>query len=395
MNPGVYGGALRRRAGQLTAALVLAASTLVVPGMEAAAGDWEFEVHGGGLVTAPLSSGEATRVPAGQTFETVIAGVRSRRVSSWYFGDGGEQIQVGQPIWISGTGYSYQATKMVGPLDPVLSSAAVEQPFAGLGGLRLGRRLGHRFSAELGLEYGGYGRSFSASARDGIETSRAAFERTWSRTLSSLPGSTVSSRAVLAEGSGHQLVATAVLNVNLITGDAPKWSRREPKRRFVSYVTLGAGVVSTGGEEASATLVGRYQFSSPASGRGAPFDETDTVTIRSASSFGTRFVGVVGVGWKQDLSSRTGLRFDARAYLGRNTTRIVVDARPSVATGSPSSAVVLTGTAMGAIQFVNSSTDSARPYSSLSGPAMTGFETFRGTGVSLQVNLSLGVFLRF
>jgi hypothetical protein len=191
------------------------------------------------------------------------------------------------------------------------------------------------------------------------------------------------------------VVATAVVNVNVTTGDGPKWSHRPPKRRFVSYVTLGAGLLSTGGEEANASLVGRYQFSSPAGGGNAPFNETDTVTIRSAGSLGTRFVGVVGLGWKQDLSSRTGLRFDLRTYVSRNTTAIVVDARPSVATGSPSSTVVLTNTGLGAIQFANGSVDSAGPYSSLSGPPITGFETFRGSGVSIQFNLSLGVFLRF
>ncbi len=394
MNATVCGGALRRRAGQSTGALAFAVSTLVVSAMRAAAGDWEVEIHGGGLFTAS-PSGEATSVPAGQTFETVIAGVQSRRVSSWYFGDGGGQIQWGQPIRISGPGYSFQTTQMVGPLDRVLASAAVGQPFAGVGGLRLARRLGPRFSVEIDLEYGGQSRSFGASARDGIETSRAAFERAWNSTLSLLPGSKVGSQALIADGSGHQLVATAVVNVNVTTGDGPKWSRRPPKRRFVSYVTIGAGVMSTGGEEASASLVGRYQFSSPAGGGSAPFNETDTVTIRSAGSIGTRFVGVVGLGWKQDLSSRTGLRFDGRVYVGRNTARIVVDARPSVAAGSPSSTVVLTNTGMGAIQFVNSSTDSAGPYSSLSGPAITGFETYMGTGVSIQINLTLGVFLRF
>jgi hypothetical protein len=374
---------------------VLAAKT-VVGAPYAAAGEWEIEVHGSGLVTTTFSSGQTTTVPPGTRFQTVAPGVMSLRVSSWYFGEGGNQIKYEQPGYVSGPGYNYQYSQKVGPLDPVLASAAVGRPFAAGGGLRLGRRLGHRFSAELNLEYGGHAPSFTKDARDGIELSRFGFENAWKTTLSSLPGSTVSSRATLVDGTGHQLMATAVVNINLQTGDAPKWSRRPPRRRFVSYITLGAGLTSMRGDEAKATVVGRYQFSAPTGGQAAPFDETDTVTIRAASSFGTHFVGVLGLGWKNDLSNRMGLRFDARACLSRNTTRIVMDARPSMSAGSPPSAVVLPSTGLGAIQFVNSASgNAAGHYSSLSGPPIASFETFKGTGVVLQINLSLGVFLRF
>ena len=145
----------------------------------------------------------------------------------------------------------------------------------------------------------------------------------------------------------------------------------------------------------SATLVGRYRFTSSLGGSGAPFEETDTVTVRSSRTFGTTVVGIVGLGWKQDLSTRSGVRFDARAYLGRNPTRIVVDARPSVTTGSPASAFVAHSSA-GAIQFVNNgSVMYGGQQSSLSGPALAGFETFTGTGILWQLSLTLGAFLRF
>ena len=119
------------------------------------------------------------------------------------------------------------------------------------------------------------------------------------------------------------------------------------------------------------------------------------VTVRSSETFGTFFVGVVGVGWKQDLSTRWGIRFDARAYLSANPSRIVMDAGPSVTTGSPASAYIASSS-VGAIQFVN---DSSGAYegqqSSLSGPAIAGLETFSGTGILAQINVTLGVFLRF
>jgi hypothetical protein len=171
------------------------------------------------------------------------------------------------------------------------------------------------------------------------------------------------------------------------------WTLTPPSGQATS--PLGAGIVSTSGEEASATLAGGYRFASPAGEPEAPFDETDTVTVRSSGTFGTSFVGVVGVGWKQDLSARWGLRFDARAYLSGNPARIVLDARPSVTKGSPASAYV-TNSAVGGIQFVNDSSGAFEgQQSSLSGPAIAGLETFSGTGILMQVNVTLGVFLRF
>ena len=377
-------------------ALALAAAVAVVaPAGAAVAGDWEIEIHGGVLWALTPTSGQATSVPPGETFQTVVPDVSSRRVTSWYFGDGGvllRQTRIGSGV--SGS-YAYQYPVQIGHLDPVLSSAAVGRPFAGGAGLRLGRRLNRRLTAELDVDYGRHAPAFTETARTGIEASQASFESTWTSLLSSLPGSSVTSQATLHDGRGHQLLATGVININLETGDAPEWSRRSPRRRFVSYLTFGAGIVSTGGEEATATLVGRYRFASPAGESGAPFEETDTVTVRSSGTFRTAFVGVVGLGCKQDLSTRWGIRFDARAYLSRNPTRTVMDARPSVTTGSPASALV-TKASIGAIQFVN---NSAGPYegqqSSLSGPPIAAFETFRGTGILTQINLTLGVFLRF
>jgi hypothetical protein len=377
-------------------ALALAAAIAAVapPGV-AGAGDWEIELHGGGLWTFTPSGGTATRPPRGETFPTVLPGVTSRRVTSWYYGDGGVLLQQKLSAPASVGSYTYQYSVTVGPLDPVLSSAAVRWPFGGVAGLRLGRRLGRRLTAEVTVDFGPQAPAFSKKARTDLENSRSSFESAWSSTLSSLSGSSAASRVTVLEGGGHQLLATGVLNVNLETGDAPKWSRRSPTRRFVSYLTFGAGIVSTGGEEVSATLVGRYRFTSPAGGSGAPFEETDTVTVRSSGTFGTSPVGVLGVGWKQDLSARWGLRFDVRAYLSRNPARIVLDAHPSVTRGTPASAHV-TSSGIGAIQFVNDGSGAYEGHqSSLSGPAIAGLETFEGTGILTQVNVTLGVFLRF
>jgi hypothetical protein len=377
-------------------ALALVAAILAIaPAGAVVAGDWEIEVHLGGLFTLTPSGGEATSPPPGEPFQTVVPGVSSQRVTSWYYGDGGDLLHQRRLAMGQTGNYAYQYFVSAGPLDAVLSSAAVGQPFGGGLGLRLGRRLNRRLTAEIDIEYGRQAPAFSESARADIEESRSSFESAWSNTLSSLPGSSATSRVTLVEDQGYQMIATAVLNVNLVTGDAPKWSRRPPRRRFVSYLTFGAGVASSRGEEASATLDGRYQFAAPADEPRAPFQEGDTVTVRSSGALRTSFVGVVGLGWKQDLSTRWGLRFDARAYLGSNTTRIVMDAEPSVTTGTPASAFVA-DSRIGAIQFVNSSSGAYEGHrSSLSGPTVAGFETFKGSGIQTQIHITLGAFLRF
>jgi hypothetical protein len=372
-----------------TALLVAAPAGAVI------AGEWEVEAHLGGLMSLSPSGGQAAPPPLAEPFQTVEPGVTSHRVPSWYFGSGGQLLEQTRSTVSTGYfNYSRTTTVFVGTLDATLTRASVHRPAGTVAGVRIGRRLGRRFSAEVDVEYSRHSPELSQAARNAVRESQASFEASWGELLSSLPEASVSSEATVHDGTGRRLLATAVLNVNLLTGDAPRWSRRPARHRFVSYLSLGAGLVSTSGEEPSATLVGRYRFASPESG--APFEETDTVTVRAAGTVHTAFVGVVGLGWKKDVSDRWGLRMDARVYLSRNATRTVLDARPSVSTGSPPSALVVDSDGIGAIQFVN---NSSGPYeghrSSLAGPAISGLETFQGTGILTQVNVTLGAFLRF
>ena len=376
--------------------LALAAAILVfAPAGAARGGEWEIEAHLGGFLSLSPSGGQAALPPSAEPFQTVEPGVTSHRVSSWYFGGGGRLLEQTRYTTVTGfDNYSRIDPFVVGTLDGTLNRTSVHRPAGAVVGLRIGRRLGRRFSAEVDIEYSRHHPELSQAVRTAVMESRASFEQSWSEVLSSLPEASASSQATVREGSGRRLVATAVLNVNLLTGDAPKWSRRPARHRFVSYLTLGAGLVSTSGDEPSATLVGRYRFVSPESG--APFEETDTVTVRTGGTVRTAFVGVVGLGWKKDISDRWGLRMDARAYLSRNTTDTVLDARPSVTTGNPPSAVVLDAGDFGAIQLVN---NSSGPYeghrSSLAGPAISGLETFQGSGILTQFGVTLGAFLRF
>ncbi len=94
-------------------ALAIAAAIAVVARAGAAgAGDWEIEVHGGLLWTLTPSGGQATTLPPAEPFPTVVPGVSSRRVTSWYFGDGGMLLR--QSRTPSGNSGSYNVNLQTG-----------------------------------------------------------------------------------------------------------------------------------------------------------------------------------------------------------------------------------------------------------------------------------------
>lgn len=100
-------------------------------------------------------------------------------------------------------------------------------------------------------------------------------------------------------------------------------------------------------------------------------------------------IAIVGGGIRFDLTTRSGIRGDLRIHLGSNAGRIVVDATPSEA-GTPSySAAFISRDASIVV-----ATDDARQRS-LTGPALTGFETFTGTGIQRQTAVTIGYFRRF
>ena len=155
---------------------------------------------------------------------------------------------------------------------------------------------------------------------------------------------------------------------------------------MIPYLTVGAGVKSSGGDTPKTTIVGAYRFVFNGT---TPVNETDSVTIRHAA--GNSLVGILGGGVKYYLSPRWGVRFDARWYLSRNAIDNLVDANAIVTPGSPAGSVA--SATSPAIQFGNSPSTGIR--SSLSGPALTGFRTFEGGGLQNQLSLTAGLLWRF
>jgi hypothetical protein len=109
---------------------------------------------------------------------------------------------------------------------------------------------------------------------------------------------------------------------------------------------------------------------------------------------------VLGGGVKYHVSSRWGLRFDARVALSKAAANTDLDATPNVARLTPAGRGSLGGTP--SIQFTNNSTDpvtstgvTAVAASSLTGPPLRGHRTFTGSGAMSQANVTIGMFWRF
>lgn len=334
-----------------------------------AARKWEVEVHGGTeLVTNPRG-GTGALPPTSTPFRTIGLGRSSRRVSSWYFGDGA--------VLLNDVNAVFRAAQSITPLDPVLQSASTERGSGGNVGFRLARRLSERFEAELNVDYGFAQLSFTDAALSGIESSRTSFTAAFSRLVATgaFTGPLVTSVSTIDEGNARQVQTTGAVVVNLRRGHS-----------LVPYVTAGAGVLSNVGNGPNATLVGNYRFSFQSL---FPLNETDTVTLRIVRD-GNAFVGLFGGGIKYAPSgSRWGVRLDVRANLSRVTTRTTIDANPSVVTATPGFA--LASNTEPSIQF---SSSTLIP-SSLSGAPIAGFTTFAGSGMVTSTNVTAGLLFRF
>ena len=347
---------------------------------------WEVEFHGGGLFSTNPTGGTISLPAPGQPFMTVAATpttspLPSRYEPSWYFGDG--TLLFNQ----AATALASLPDQIV-PLDPVLAGPLGEHRSGGSVGVRVGRVLTPRVTAELSVDYGFATLRITPANGEAIETTRASFIQAWrgvilfnrNRVLNSL-----TSTAALADGSARQLFTSGAVNINLTTSGA-----------LIPYVTVGAGVASMTGDLPSATLTGNYEF---LLGSGPPVDETDHVTVHDARTRHA-LAGVLGGGVKYHVSSRWGLRFDARVALSKAAANTDLDATPNVARLTPAGRGALGGTP--SIQFSNNSTDpvtstgvTAVAASSLTGPPLSGHRTFTGSGAMSQANVTIGVFWRF
>ena len=85
-------------------------------------GGWEIEVHGGGSLTSSLSGGTSDLPDPGALLAT--RGAPSRRISSWFFGDGSQLLNEAA----AGFGFPFPpVSERITPLDSVLANPLAER----------------------------------------------------------------------------------------------------------------------------------------------------------------------------------------------------------------------------------------------------------------------------
>jgi DNA transformation protein len=339
---------------------------------------WEIEVYAGSTMPHSPSGGKGGLPPAGAALPVNFAGAPTRAVSSWYIGDGAQLLNQALS--------SFRINQQLTPLDAVAQSAFARREPGSTFGVRLSRSLNAHFSAELSLDYTHANLALTGASLAGLEASRESFISAWNALLN-LPllaaSRSVTSTATTRDHQGGEMGVAGTMSVNLL--------RSGPTR---PYVTAGAGIVAQTGGLPSAELAGKYQFTitplAPVPVAGLVFEETDTIAVRS--SIGTTVVGIVGGGIKQFVTPRWGVRIDVRERIGRSTAITLLDATPrSGGTG---------GSAVGALSIGTTpplvfSTSSTGARSNLSGAPISGFRTFAGSGITLQLNVTAGLIWRF
>lgn len=354
----------------LSCALVnlIAAALFVSPAAAQTASNqkWEVEVHGGGMFSSRSSDGTATLPAPGAAF-TTFTGFPSRRVSSWYFGDG-SQLFNDLPA-------SVRQNQSITSLNAPLGRGATSKSGGSIGG-RLGYAITPRLTAEFSIDYGWSSIDIDSDAPTEIEASRASFLTAWNGALAIFGSPTVTSTISTDEGSSHQLAMSGVVLYKLTE-----------ERRITPFVTGGIGVISNVGDPPSVSLAGSYSFVFAGIW---PFVESDRVTVRYGVA-DNDFVGVFGGGFTFAVNPTSGVRVDVRALLGKNSASTTLDATPLVQTLNPIQ--VLATTTTPSLQFANNPASGS--FSTLSGASLQDFETFEGSGSATVLSVTAGWYFRF
>jgi hypothetical protein len=367
--------AVANRATFLAAATVFA-SAMAVPAAARQVipvSKWSVEIHGGAVAAQAARGTGIDEFPAGVPF-TTAGSDPSRRIPSWYFGDGARLFnQVQQQF---DTQFGIDFARIV-PLDSTVTGGAVRRATGVSAGGRLTRRLSPRYSLEIGVEYARTPLRLDDDARAAIEETRASFEDGFTGLLETAPiaGLVVRSTMEVADRRGHQTSVTGSVVIDLT---------RHQQGRLRTHAVAGGGLLMSSGSASEVRLRGGYQFSL----FGAhPYNENDNVTIRFTDRRRSP-IGVVGGGLTYDFRARQAVRIDVRAQLGTSGVRTVVSTAAAIARDTP--VEVMPSKTSPSVQF---STIDGHPSSLM--PGATDLETFSGSGFQARVQLTVGYVFKF
>ncbi len=334
---------------------------------------WEVEIHGGYQLAVSPTSGTGNLPNPGLPFLTVL-GNNTRAISSWYFGDGA--LLYNQWVAVSGGFVSNTIT----PWDAVLTSSVVRRQDGGTVGGRVSYDFNRRINAELNFDYNMGDLAFTRGALINTQATNDSWLAAWTENLTNCFGCTIKSITSTPTVVNHQGAAfefTGGVNVNFWTSG-----------RFIPYVSAGVGVLHTTGDVPRITLAGHYDYIFI----GQEHNETDIATLTTQVA-GNTLVGYVGIGAKYYVTPHWGFRFDVRDHISANGISNLLSASPSVAQVPAGTGGCSVETATNPdLQFCN---DATFGKSSLSGPAISNFHSFSGSGALHQVSVTAGLFFRF
>ena len=327
---------------------------------------WELDVYGGAVVATTASDGARTLPAAGAVIATSAPLFPSREVPSWFFGDGARLV--------NDVNEEFGGTSRVAALDPLF--ARVRPGRTGAFGARLRRSLSPSASWELAFDFLGNAAVAPGDFASAVESARRSFDDTFTELLRSGPFNALAVDAVAAVTSSARKEFATTISLNTDFGRAGP---------LTPFLTFGGGIVTGSGAVPSAELSGRYRFSVLGQ---LPIDETDRVRIEFERPL--TFTAVVGGGLKHEVSARWAVRFDVRAFVGPDSTRVRVTAEPATQVGSPAGFVE--SFTNPSIQFSNDTSTGRR--SSLSAEALDRVPVFSG-GIQTRTIVTIGLTRRF
>lgn len=347
----------------LSAAVNAAAQTPPAPDTRR---PWTLELHGGVMTGAGPGAGTG-QLPAANAPYSIATMFQSRKVPSWFFGDGTllfNQFRVGivQPPPVP-------IPAMV-PLDDTLQRGMVRRQAGARLGTTISRAIDDRFALEFNVDAHSGALRFADAVRPAVDATRNAYAAALAAFWRvSSPATT---QVTYTDDLGSELSATGAMRVTLTQ-----------HARLSTYAVAGAGAAWALGDGPSLTLVGHNR---PNSGFQLLIDETDTVTVTTDARPGA--VVVAGGGVDFAIGGHSGIRIDTRIQTMQNRTTTRITATPSLGPDSVPVAVIFAANPT----IVFSGTTIFEP--SLSAQ-VTDFETFRASGWRTQVALTAGYFFRF
>jgi hypothetical protein len=335
-----------------------------VPGPTSAR--WEIE-GAAGLGVGSLTNGTTALPGPGAPIATSTPIFPSRQTTSWLFGDGAAIL--------NGVNAAFGLSPRVTPLDSALTSLGLDSTGVAVS-FRARRIMTRRFALEFSLDFLTQASALSNDLVAAASTSASTANAALTALITSGPfnNAAVASSSSTSGGASREIATTGAL----------VW-RFRADTRWSPYATFGGGALTGLGNLPSVTVDDSYHFLILNT---APIAEADHVVLRYDRD--TALVAVLGGGLRHVFSDRWGFSVDGRVFLGGHTPRLLLDASPSVTTGTPAGFVE--SFTNPAIQFSNNA--STGRLSTLSGAPIQGFEAV-SAGRETRVLITVGVFRRF